>query len=68
MKYIQLGIELDDELVMKSVEIQHNDTEMPNDSKLLKATSVAMLKSIIQSSDSLAVQDLLHELGIDRST
>jgi len=67
MKWIQLSISLDDELRMKKIIIDINTTDQPSDSKLIKNISIAMLKSIKLNKDDLAIQDLLSELGIERS-
>jgi hypothetical protein len=65
MPYIELGFDLTDELGIKSVLINHNDTELKNDSELLRSISIAILKALESNKESLTVQDLLNELGIE---
>lgn len=65
MKYIQLGIHLTDELGIKSVTIDHNDTSLPSDSDLIKRVSMTVLKSLILNKEDVIVQDLINELGIE---
>jgi len=64
MKYIQLGITLNDDLAIKSVIIQHNDTGLEDDYKLLKLVSIALLKSVILNEEDLELKDILKECGI----
>lgn len=66
MKYIQLGLHLtDDDLGLKKVTIDHNDTDLESNSKLLELVAFAIIKSLRLNKESLMVQDLLSELGID---
>ena len=67
MPYIKLGLFFNDELGLKSVRIDHNDTGLPDDSVLLKRVALTLLKAIRINEDSVKVQDLLNELGIERS-
>lgn len=67
MAYIQLGLFFNDKLGLKSVRIDHNDTGLPDDSKLLERVAFTLLKAIRINEDSVKVQDLLNELGIERS-
>jgi hypothetical protein len=64
MKYIQLGFFLTDELGIKSILIDQNNTGLPNDSKLLENIAFAILKASHINRDSLILQDLLNELDI----
>jgi len=64
MKYIDLVIILDDNLAIKSVTIDMNDTGLPSDSSLIKMVSVALLKSMQMNKESVGVQDILNELNI----
>ncbi len=66
--YIQLGISLTDELGIKSIAISYNSTELENDSKLIEKLAFTILKSLKLNKESVAVQDLLNELGIERSS
>lgn len=62
--YIQLGINLNEELGLKSVTIDYNTTGLPNDSELLKLVAMTILKAIVLNKESVAVQDLLNDLDI----
>jgi hypothetical protein len=64
MKYIQLGLHLTDDLGIKSVTIDHNETDLPSDSKLITLIAFALLKSIHLNKSDLELQDMLNELGI----
>jgi hypothetical protein len=67
MKAITLTLNLSDELQLKSIEWLENDTELPETIDTLRGIAVCILKSIKANEDSLKVQDLLNELGIERS-
>lgn len=67
MKLISLDIVLSDELGIKGVTISYNDTGLPNDSKLIEIVAFTLLKSLNLNKESVAVQDLLNELGIERT-
>ena len=64
MKYIQLGIHLTEELGLKSVTIDHNETDLPSDSNLINLVAFALLRSINLNKESVDLQDVLNELGI----
>ena len=64
MKYIELGIQLTDDLRLKSVTVNHNNTDFESDSKLIQRLAFAILKSIHANKESTGVQDLLNELDI----
>lgn len=66
MKYIQIGINLTDDLGIKSVSIDHNDTLIPSDSKLIFKIGEALIRSVIQNKESVAIQDILNDLNIER--
>lgn len=68
MKYIQLGINLTDDLGIRSVVVGINTTDLPSDSHLIEIVAFTLLKSLSLNKDSVMVQDLLNELGIERST
>lgn len=68
MYLIQLSFQFNDNLVLKSVEIDYNDTGLENNSGTLKRVAITLLKAIEINKDSVAVQDLLSELGIKRSS
>ncbi len=65
MKHVQLTLHMTDELALKSVSIDFNSTHFPNDSKLVKLACLTLLKSLHLNKDSVLVQDLLYELGIE---
>lgn len=67
MPYIQIGLSLNPELGLKSVSINFNDTGLPDDSELIKKIAIVLLTAISMNSESVKVQDLLNELGIQRS-
>lgn len=67
MRYIQLGIHLTDDLGIKLVTIDHNDTGLKTDSDLLLQIAFTMLKSLNLNKESVKVQDLLNELDINRT-
>ena len=66
MHFIQLGITLHQDLVLKSISIDFNSTDLPNNSKLLEILACSILRELKNSKDSLLVQDLLNELNIER--
>ena len=68
MPYIQLGINLNDQLGIKSVIVEHNDTGFADDSKLIEMVATALLKGLRMNKDSIQVQELLKELGIERGS
>ena len=64
MKYIQLGIHLTDDLGIKAITIDHNESGLNSDSELIKRLSIAMLKGLVINKESVAIQDLLNEVNI----
>ena len=67
MKHITLTFNIDDNMGLRSVTYDYNDTSLPNDSNMLEMIAVALLKSVRDNKDTLIVQDLFNELGIDVS-
>ena len=67
MPSVWLAINLDKELKIKTVSINHNDTGMDNNSQLIKDLCFTLLKSMTLNKDDIQVQDLLNELGIKKS-
>lgn len=64
-KQITLSFHLEGEnLGLKSVTFDVNETDLPNDSELLKMLATTLLKSIIINKQDVLVQDLLNELDI----
>lgn len=66
MKHIKLTILFDNDLAMKSVIIDSNDTGIPESSDLLVKIAVCMLTSIKANKEDIAIQDLLRGTGIIR--
>lgn len=67
MKQIQLTFTMSDELFLKSVTIDQNDTGLKNDSELILKVCSAIIRSFMNNKDSLAVQDMFNELNIKTS-
>ena len=67
MKNIQLSISLSDDLGIKAIVYDYNDTELPSNSETLGNIAIAILKSLHLNKDDLLIQDLLNELDISRS-
>jgi len=68
LKHVQLTISLSEDLEMKTVSIDYNDTGLPDNSELVKKIAYTLLKSLSINKDDIKVQDLLNELGIERTT
>lgn len=66
MKNIQLSISLSDDLGIKAIVYNYNDTELPSNSETLGNIAIAILKSLHLNKDDLLIQDLLNELDISR--
>lgn len=66
MKYIEIGIVLNDELGVKSAIIHQNDTELPSNSELIKKVCITLLKSLSLNKQDLELQDMLIELNINQ--
>lgn len=64
MKYIELGIFLTDDLGIKSIVIDQNDTGLESDSKLLKKVCIAILESLSLNKQDVEIQDMLNNLNI----
>ncbi len=64
MRAINLTLHLSDELGIKSIDINYNDTNLPSNSELLFNIAMTLLKSLHLNEDSVKVQDLLQELNI----
>lgn len=67
MAIIQLMLNLTDDLRIKNIIYEYNDTNLPSNSETLGNIAVAILRSLKLNKDSLVVQDLLIELNIDLS-
>jgi hypothetical protein len=66
MKYIQLSIELTDDLALKKIVFLCNDTGLESDSKLVELIGIAFIKSIYLNKDDLELTEMLDKLGIKR--
>ena len=67
MKYIELGINLTDDLGIASVIINQNDTNLPSDSNLINRVAFTLLKSMHLNKENIDLQDFLNELDITLS-
>jgi len=67
MKYIQITLLVSDEMHLKSIQFDENETELPNDSNTLKLLAEAMLRGLNKDKECIAIQDVLNELNIPRS-
>ena len=67
MKNIQLSIRLSDDLGVKGITIDYNDTDLESDSELVKRICFTLLKSIELNKEDIMVQDLLNSLEITKS-
>jgi hypothetical protein len=67
MKYIQLGLEFSDELQLKSISIQYNETELKSDAELIIKISKALLISFEKNKESIELQEILSDVGISKS-
>ena len=64
--YIQFGIHLNERLGITSATIDHNTTDLPSDSELIKRVAFTLLKSLQLNKEDVMLQDLLNELDITR--
>lgn len=53
-----------EDLGIKSVAIDYNDTHLKDDGKLIELIAIALLKGLKANNDSIIVQDLLNELNL----
>lgn len=65
MKTIKLNISLSDDLCLKTVTIDENDTGLPDNHITLTRVAFAIIKAVNANKEHLAVHDLLNELNID---
>ena len=65
--YIDLQINLSKDLLVQSVSITRNDTELVPDYKLLKLIAFAILKGLEVNKDDILIQELFRELGLKKS-
>lgn len=66
--YIQFGVHLNERLGIKAITIDHNTTDLPSDSELIKRVAFTLLKSIHLNKEDVMLQDLLNELDISRQS
>jgi len=64
MKYINIGFSFTDDLALKHITINHNDTELDSDSELVKKVIMTALKSFHLNKDDVSFQDLLNKNDI----
>lgn len=64
MKHLIISFEFNEELGLQSLEFIENETNLPNDSKLLKRLAICILKSVELNPEDMSTHDLLVELGI----
>lgn len=64
MKYLELGIELSDELALKSIIFHCNETGIEGSARLLRLLAIALLKSIEMNKEDIELQDILFKNGI----
>ena len=64
MKYVELGIFLTDDLGIKAVVIDQNETGLPSNSELIEKVCITLLKSLSLNKEDVQLQDLLNELNI----
>lgn len=64
MKCIEISIFLTDDLRLKSIAIDKNDTGLESDSKLLKKVCISILQSISLNKQDIEIQDILNNLNI----
>lgn len=67
LKFITLTFVVDEDLHLKNIQFDENETDLPNNSDTLKAIAIATLKGMYRDKEGIAVQDLLIELGIKKS-
>lgn len=67
MKSIQITFVMNDEMVVESIEFNHNNTELKSDSKLLKALGKTLIECIDKNADECEIQDMLYDLNIGRA-
>ena len=63
-KFIQLTFGLTDDLGIKSIAYDINETELPSNGETLGMIAMGMIKALHLNKDSVLVQDLLNELDI----
>ena len=61
MKIIQITFNLTDELGIKSIVIDQNDTGLPNNTDTIENLAFALYKVIKVNRQDLQIQDILHE-------
>ncbi len=68
MKRVSLTIGLTDDLGIKSVVIDYNDTGLLDDSVLIEKIALTLIKSIYINKEDIYIQDILNELNIKRES
>lgn len=65
MPSIAIHIQLDKNLAIKAIVINHNDTKLPSGSELIVALAKAIVSSFEEMEAIDKVSDLLDDLGIE---
>ena len=65
MKIVTLTFAIKDDCI-KNIVIDINETDMPNDSNLIKNICWTAVKSLLKDKEDVAIQDLLNELNIKK--
>ena len=63
-KYIDLGFHFTEDLGLKAITFNHNDTHLPDDSKTLELIAIAMLKALHTNKQDMEIQDILNHFNI----
>lgn len=66
MKLVTLTFAINDKNCIKDIVIDINETDLPNDSNLIKTICWTAVKAIHNGKEDIAIQDLLNELGIKK--
>lgn len=66
MRIVTLTFAINDKNCIKDIVIDINETDMPNDSNLIKTICWTAVKAIHNDKEDIAIQDLLNELGIKK--
>lgn len=66
MRMVTLSYVLNEDLGLKSISFDYNDTGLEENSGLLRSIAFATIEALVKNDDSVKVQYLLNELGIER--
>lgn len=65
-KLISLSLHLTEDLGLRAITFNSNDTSLPNDTKTLERIAFAILQSIYSNRPDLELQDILNQFDIKR--